>query len=108
MEAHTVHCLKMSGTVPIGKRLEFEQTFKFVSHQVSRNCVAFNICADLLVPDQYHFLSLWLTQESLDSFCHSNEFYLLAGVYKTLGSMERSETMEWINLKSLSIPDIRE
>jgi quinol monooxygenase YgiN len=102
-----MHCLKMSGIVPSGKRREFEQTFRFVSNHLSRNCLEFNLCADALVPNQYHFMALWATQESMDSFCTSNEFILLAGAYKTLGTLDQSETVEWTNVKQISIPEIR-
>ncbi len=108
MKENTVHCLKMSGKIPLGKRKEFEQTFKFVSNQLSRHCIEFNLCSDTLMPNQYHFLSIWSTRESLDDFCCSNEFHLLAGVYKTLGILEHSETLEWTNIKPIGIPDIRE
>lgn len=103
-----MHCLKMSGIVPLAKRKEFEQTFRFVSNHLSRNCIEFSLFADALVPNHYHFLTLWPTFESMDRFCSSNEFFLLVGAYKTLGSLESSETMECINTRSIAIPEIRE
>ena len=108
MGDNKVHCLKMSGIVPLGKRKEFEQTFRFVSNHLSRNCIEFNLFSDALDSNQYHFVALWLSPESMSSFCASNEFFLLVGAFKTLGLMERSETMEWVNTKSIEIPDIRE
>lgn len=108
MGDNKVHCLKMSGIVPLGKRKEFEQTFRFVSNHLSRNCIEFNLFADAFVPNHYHFQAFWLNPESLNIFCTSNEFFLLVGAFKTLGTLERSETMEWVAIKSISIPEIRE
>ena len=108
MGDNKVHCLKMSGIVPLGKRREFEQTFRFVANHLSRNCIEFNLYSDVLGSNRYHFVALWSTQDSMNSFCASNEFFLLVGAFKTLGFMEFSETMEWVNTKSIDIPDIRE
>lgn len=102
-----MHCLKMSGIVPLGKHREFEQTFRFVANHLSHNCIEFKLFADALVANQYHFMAFWSTLESMDLFCTSNEFFVLLGAFKTLGTLHKSETLEWLNIKQVNIPDIR-
>lgn len=100
------HFLKMSGKVPPGKHKEFEQTLLFVSNHLYKSCLQFNLSADIFNTDLYHFYSLWASPESLESFCKSQEFYLIQGAFETLGSLEKSTAGELIDLKCFQITDM--
>lgn len=105
MANNTEHFLKMSGTVPPGKRKELEQTFRFVSNQLTPVCLQCSLSADIFITDMYHFYSLWPTAEALGNFCKSQEFQVLEGAYKTLGSLEKNTTGELQDIKSFQIYD---
>ncbi|HEX5025874.1 MAG TPA: hypothetical protein VFV68_11415 [Agriterribacter sp.] len=90
MEYKTAHFLKMSGVVPLSKRREFEQTFRFVSNQLPPDCLQCNISADESDAGLYHFYSLWTSAESRDRFLKSPECQVLEGAYQALGTLEQS------------------
>ena len=106
MGNNTVHFLKMTGTVPPGKRKEFEQTVKFVSNHLSFDCLQFSLSADIFTTDLYHFYSLWPSRESLGNFYRSQEFKLLDGAYKTLGTLESNIAGELVEIKPFKIIDM--
>ena len=89
MEDNRTHFLKISGTVPSGKRREFEQTFKFVANHLGPNCLQHALSADIFLLDRYYFYSLWRSSESLEDFFKSQEFVVLEGAFKTLGVLEK-------------------
>jgi quinol monooxygenase YgiN len=103
MENSVAHFLKMSGMVPPGKRKEFEQTSRFVSHQLSPDCLQFSFSTDIFISGRYHFYSLWPTAEALTAFRRSQEFQILEGAYKTLGSLETNISGEEVEIQSFHV-----
>ncbi len=96
----TAYCLALSGTVPMEKQREFEQTFRLVSGLIPSDCMQVSFSMDIQKPDMYHFFSLWETEESLTSFCKSREFITLIGAYKTLGMLGKSLRGQLINIQA--------
>lgn len=94
-----LHFLKMSGMVPPGKHKEFEQTFKFVLNQLSPDCLQFSLSADIFVADLYHFFSLWRSSASLAGFCKSQEFQVLEGAFRTLGTPGQNNSGKLVDIK---------
>jgi quinol monooxygenase YgiN len=90
MGNNTAWFLKLSGSVPPGKRKEFEQTFRFVSNQLPPDCLQFSLSADIYNTGMYHFFSLWPSAEALNIFSRSTEFQVLQGAYQTLGSQDQN------------------
>ncbi len=93
------HFLKMSGFIPPGKRKEFEQTFRFVSNQLSPDCLQCSLSADIFNTGVYYFYSVWPTAESLGAFYKSQEFQVLAGAFQTLGSPDQNTSGKQIDIK---------
>jgi hypothetical protein len=93
----------MSGFVPLSKHKEFEQTFRFVSNQVSPDCMQFSLAADIFVANEYHYYSLWPTAESLDAFCRSKEFLVIEGAFQTLGSQDQDIRGKKIDMQSFEL-----
>ena len=91
MEKNTPHFLRISGDVPVNKRKEFEQTFRFVFNQLPDACIEHSLCVNVFIDGRYNFFSLWLTASSLKSFMGSIEFQVLTGAYYTLGDEEKIE-----------------
>src|SRR4051812_5687902 len=91
MDKNILHFLRISGDVPGNKRREFEQTLKFVFHQLPGECIEHSLSADVFVEGHYHFFSLWLTAAAMKLFMASVEFQLLTGAYFTLGCEEKTE-----------------
>ena len=85
MEKNTPHFLRISGDVPLNKRKEFEQTFRFVFHQLPEECLEHSLSEDVFIEGHYHFFSLWRTGTAMKIFMASAEFQLLTGAYFTLG-----------------------
>jgi len=96
-------CLKMSGIVLAAKQKEFEQTLRFVSNHLGPDCLQFSFSSDIFISGLYHFYSLWPTTEALSLFFKSQEFNVLEGAYKTLGSLEKFETGEVTDIKVFHI-----
>lgn len=90
MEKNTPHFLRISGDVPLNKRKEFEQTFKFVFNQLPDECIEHSLSEDVFVDGHYHFFSVWLTGASMKLFMGSAEYQLLTGAYFTLGEEQRT------------------
>ena len=103
MENSVAHFLKMSGVVLPAKRKEFEQTSRFVAHQLSPDCLQFSFSTDLFIVGRYHFYSLWPSAEALAVFCRSQEFQILEGAYRTLGSLEQNILGEEVEIQSFHI-----
>ena len=99
MENKTAHFLKMSGSVPPHKHMEFEQTFKFVSNQLSTDCLQYSLSIDIFNTNLYHFYSLWSSAESQNKFLRSTEFLVLEGAFQTLGSPDRSSSGKMVDIK---------
>jgi hypothetical protein len=85
MEKTNPHFLRISGDVPVNKRKEFEQTFRFVFNQLPVECIEHSLSEDVFIDGHYHFFSVWLTGSSMKLFMASVEFQLLSGAYFTLG-----------------------
>ena len=90
MEKNTPHFLRISGDVPGNKRKEFEQTLRFVIHQLPEECIEHSLSADVFVDGHYHFFSVWITANAMKIFMASVEFQLLTGAYFTLGTDEQT------------------
>jgi quinol monooxygenase YgiN len=103
MENSKAYFLKMSGVVPPGKQKEFEQTFKFVLNQLSSDCIKFCLATNIFVANEYHFYSLWPSAASLDAFCKSQEFLVIEGAFKALGSQDQNIRGKNIDTQSFEL-----
>ena len=99
MQKGTMHFLKMSGYVPISKHKEFEQTFRFISNQLSTDCLQYNLSIDIFDINIYHFYSLWSSEESEHKFLQSPEFQILQGAFQTLGSLGQKSSGKLVDVK---------
>jgi len=79
--------LKLSGTIPKEKELEFEQTYRFVATQMPKTCVDYSIAKDVLHDGFYYFVSYWPSLEAMDTFSHSSIFSMLLGAFNVLGQL---------------------
>jgi hypothetical protein len=89
-----MYYLKLSGFIPENKKAEFEQTYRFVSTQIPKNCAGYNFSKDALNEGVYYFISYWSYKNPLQSFSHSAPFVMLSGAFKTLGKLYENITGE--------------
>lgn len=94
-----IHFLRLTGVIPGKKQREFEQTFRFVFNQLSRNCLEHDLSLDVNFSSKYHFYSLWPSASALAVFMKSQEFQVLEGAYKALGTLDESTRGELIDIK---------
>ena len=90
MEKNIPYFLRISGDVPVNKRKEFEQTFRFVFNQLPDECIERSLSVDVFIEGHYHFFSVWLTGSAMKLFMASVEFQLLSGAYFTLGEEQKT------------------
>jgi quinol monooxygenase YgiN len=94
-----IYFLKLTGSIPEQKQKEFEQTFRFVFNQISKECLEHHLAGDVNFSDRYHFYSSWPSANSLAIFLNSQEFRVLQGAYETLGTLDNAERGELIDAK---------
>lgn len=103
MESANFYFLKVSGSVAVGKQREFQQTVQFIFNHLPSTCLNRNLTLDIYNHNQYHFYSLWRSEEALIEFKHSHEFELLKGAFQTLGNYTDTMTGRSAELQSFEL-----
>ena len=91
-----MYYLRLSGSIPDHKQLEFEQTYRFAATQIPGTCKNYVLSKDVLKEGIYHFTSYWETLETLHLFTHSSVFMMLIGAYNTLGLLLENTKGEFL------------
>jgi len=86
-----MHFLKISGVVERTKKIEFEQTVKFVFGQFTADCMERSLSAEIFDEDTFYFFTTWKSEDALKKFMESEEYQLVRGVYDALGVLEKIE-----------------
>ena len=89
-----MYYLKLSGFIPKEKQLEFEQTCMFISIQIPKTCISYNITKDAFEEQVYSFISYWSFLSGLKSFELSPPYAVLAGAFRTLGELYENTSGE--------------
>jgi hypothetical protein len=98
--------IKLKGFVPINKKMEFEQTFKLVSTQISNDCLLYNI-NNPATDGIYQFISYWDNKETLCAFTISPAFIILIGAFKTLGELRDQSIGEVGDISFEIFPELK-
>jgi hypothetical protein len=89
-----MYYLKLSGFIPEGKQLEFEQTYRLASFHIPKSCGSYSITKDALNEGIFHFTSYWSCLTHLKDFSNSATFLMLTGAFKALGELHVNERGE--------------
>jgi hypothetical protein len=100
-----IHFLKLTGFIPENKRKEFEQTFRFIFNQLPTDCLEHDLSMDINFPGRYHFYSLWPSYNALAVFMKSQEFLVLEGAYEALGTLDKTNHGELVDIKTFQLSD---
>lgn len=82
---YSMYTLKIKGTVPKNKKIEFKQSLSYLVKQLPQKWYRSHISNDIIQDDIYYFDSKWKSKEELEEFMGSNNYKILIGTFKVLG-----------------------
>ncbi len=80
-----MYILKIKGTVPKNKKIEFKQSLGFMIKQFPQKWYRSHIANDIIQDDIYYFDSMWESKEDLEEFMSNKNYKILIGAFKVLG-----------------------
>ena len=80
-----MYTLKIKGTVPSNKKMEFKQSLSFMVKEFPQNWYRSHIANDIIQNDIYYFDSKWESKKDLDDFMSTKKYKILIGAFKVLG-----------------------
>ena len=96
-----MYYIKLSGTIPGPKQLEFEQTYRFASIQIPKTCKGYNMTRDVLDDEIYHFSFYWDGTEAMHKFIKSSPYLIIVGAFRTLGELKENSIGEIVQSNKL-------
>ena len=96
-----MYYIKLSGTIPGTKQLEFEQTYRFASTQIPKACKGYDMTRDVLDDEIYHFSFYWDGTEAMHKFIKSSPYLIIVGAFKTLGELRENSIGEIVHSNKL-------
>ena len=93
------YLLKISGSISVEKRKEFEQTVRFVFKLLPDSCFSSHLALDVFNDNLYHLFTLWKSEVDLGKFKRSNEYNVIKGSFQTLGILDNYVTATWTDVQ---------
>lgn len=96
-----MYMLKIKGTVPPNKKIEFRQSISFMLTQSPQKWNRSHIANDIIQHDIYYFDSMWNSKKDLEEFMRNVNYQILIGTFKVLGINHEIIIEEIIDTKSI-------
>jgi hypothetical protein len=92
-----MYYIKISGYIPPEKVNEFKITADSCFANWKQRCIDLNFSKDLIYNDLCHYQSTWNTKDSYKEFMKSEDYKVLEGCFRVLGSINKITHGEMIS-----------